>query len=94
MQKCGGHGDKIARDLEIEFAHSFDVFKVLIGNVMDIDIKNIHLLLANQKQQKTERPLKALQLNVYAQGISSKQDVGPGLNSTKRRHNFQALNGM
>ena len=53
-----GHDEKLTGDLQIKLAHEFDVFDEFLGDLGQIDLIDVHFLLANEVEQQIQRTLK------------------------------------
>src|SRR6185369_12053459 len=53
-----GHHEKLAGDLQVELAHEVNVRDELRGELGEVDLVNVHLLLLDEIEQQVERALK------------------------------------
>ncbi len=51
------HQQVLAGDVEVELPHHVEVFEVLLGDLRDGDVGDLHLVQADQVQQEIEGPL-------------------------------------
>ena len=58
-----GHHEKFAGDFEIELAHHLDVFDELRGELGEVDLVNVHLLLLDEIKEQIQRAFKDLELD-------------------------------
>src|SRR6266516_4219543 len=58
-----GHHEKLTGDFEVELAHQLDVLNELRGDLRQVDLVNVHLLLFHQVQEQVERAFEDLELD-------------------------------
>ena len=65
-----GHHEKLAGDFEVELAHQLDVLDELRGDLRQVDLVNVHLLLFHQVKEQVERAFEHLELDfVFCHGL-------------------------
>jgi hypothetical protein len=69
QRRC--HRDEFAGDLEVELFHHADVVEVLASDVADVDVHNIHLFLADEIEEKSQRSFKLLEMNKVTQKLKT-----------------------
>ena len=62
IHQLSRHGYKIAGDLQIHFLHPAQLLHILLQNLSDGNIVNIHLIFGDQMKQQIQRPVKGLQM--------------------------------
>ena len=85
------HEQILARQLELQLVHHFDVLHVLFRDFGDGDIENVDVLVANQVQKQVQRALESLEEDLqrvrrYIQVLRKRRDRLTGHNS--ERHLF------
>ncbi len=75
LHERGGHDEELAGQLELELAHGVEGVEVLRGDLLDGDVVDIELVLADEEQQQVERAFEDLQLDAII-GIGDGRDHG------------------
>src|SRR5436190_2187676 len=57
VNKVCRHDDEFARDLDVQFLESLEIFEVLAGNAFQRDVVNVDLIALGQIKQQIERAL-------------------------------------
>ena len=57
------HHQKLAGHFKVEFAHQLDVLDELRGDLREVDLVNVHLLLLHQIKEQVERAFEDLKLD-------------------------------
>ena len=58
-----GHDEKLAGEVEVEHPHDLDVFDELRGELREVDLVDVHLLLLDEVEEEVERAFKDLELD-------------------------------
>jgi hypothetical protein len=75
LHQRGGHDQEIARQIDVESLEDLDVLQVLVGDLGDGDIVDIHLFLADEIEQQIERAGE----DVEVDAVISQRSLLPGL---------------
>ena len=54
LEQRGGHQQKVTRHVEVKLAHGIDLSEVLLGNLRDSHLPDVHLLAAHQREQQVK----------------------------------------
>lgn len=60
VHQLGSHEDELPGDLEVEHLHQVQVSEILVGDLDDRDVPDIHLLLPDQVQEQVQRSFEDL----------------------------------
>ena len=55
------HDEELAGDLDVDVVHARQEREILIGDLSDRDLRDVHLGAADQKQKQVERTLKSVE---------------------------------
>ncbi len=58
------HDDEFARDVDVQFLKGLEIFEVLAGDSLERDLVDVELVALDQIQQKIERTLENLELDL------------------------------
>jgi hypothetical protein len=58
-----GHDEELTRKLDMQHLKGLKVPQVLLGDPLDGDVVDVHLVLLDEVEQQIQRPLKDLQLD-------------------------------
>ena len=92
-----GHHEEFAGDLQVELPHQVDVFDELGGQLGEVDLVNVHLLLLDQIKKQIERAFKDLEFDFIfrhaRQPMKNSKTTVPGLQCRKRVAAFEKWHG-
>ena len=74
MDQGRRHKHKLRADIEIHLARLFEISQILRRDGGDRDIADVDLLLADQIEQKVERALVMVEMNVKGRAIDDTED--------------------
>ena len=82
----GGHDEELAGEVDVEAADDLDVFEVLVGDLGDGDVLDVHLGLFDEEEEELEGPGVDFEVDFVIFGLGhGVEDSGGGGERKERR---------
>src|ERR1043166_4349694 len=88
VNEVGGHDDKFAGQIDVQFPERLKILEVLVGNPLERDIVDVDLVSLDQIKQEIERPFENLELDLVIAVHASCRNVR--VPAPEARHVYRA----